>query len=195
MRGRKRKAGAARLPSGRLSRAQMEARAALAQATPEMIARRADVVGIDHVRDQRAGTPLGQLLLIRDGITQRQYDAGCQLEALWRRWNQAAGVPARVACMRSDEDRQAPPVPWEALTLDEQHRQADRWDRAAERMQEVRGAIMRGMDGWLLSWAMLDGLLMDQIMPPRIGALVERLRQTLDIVAKVFRIPEQERAA
>lgn len=62
--------------------------------TPELMLRRAELVGEVGARDPRAGHPLGVLSLL-GRVTDRQYDAGIALRTLDARYCHERGYPAK----------------------------------------------------------------------------------------------------
>lgn len=61
---------------------------------PELLLRRAELVGDSGARDPRAGYPLGVLSLL-GRVTDRQYDAGAAIRSLDARYRREGGMPAK----------------------------------------------------------------------------------------------------
>lgn len=187
-RGRKR-SGGPRTASGQLSR---EGKLTKEAVIPDgILAQRAMAIGRRPTAeakamamDQRAGTALG-LLWARQrdgmsGISERQYRGGEELESLWRRWSAAAGCPPRTP--RCGDGRTAAEP------------DAQRWEAMCRSMDAVRAAVMGGRYG-VLGWSMLEGVLMEDLIPPRLISADSwpigwaALHDALDAVADHFRIP------
>lgn len=153
--------------------------------TPETVAQRARLVGMEHALDRHAGSALGRLLLAGT-ITQSHYDAGSRLFGLWRDWRLLAGIPARrpaisglepVVCAGLIPEMEADPDP-------------ARWRAARDRYLAAERAV-----GSRFAWAAIDSLVIDDVMPPRLaedGPLAERALEALvaglDALARHFGI-------
>lgn len=180
--GRGRKDGA-RTPSGQLSRAQMEDRAALSAATPETVAQRAALVGNDNARDARAGDPLG-ILLLAGMITPRQHAAGESMGITWRKW-----------CREMGFRRPHPLVSGAGHALDVPDMEADAWDRLRAKDAALRSIVAQQPARRLME-TVLWSLMVELTLPPRLdprrerwGQGIEALGRALDQVADYLGIP------
>ena len=194
-RGRPRKAGP-RKPDGRLNQ-----RHQAAQQGPvipaEVIERRAEMVGMENAKDERAGTALGRLRL-RGKITERQHDAGRRYAALYVRWARLAECPARHAKVArlpvaSDNPFDAAP---QVIDLLEHQRAEDadgQWVRAKERMARIE-AELRRLPGYALAMALAESVCVDDFEPPEpwLTKCLPTLRAALTAMADHYRLEPDE---
>ncbi|MEC4589479.1 hypothetical protein VPG91_00625 [Nitrospirillum amazonense] len=182
--GRPRKAGA-RHACGQL------VQAADAAILPQALERRADLLGapaslpMAQLLDQRAGQPLGQLLL-RGRLTQRQHDAGQAVGGLWRAWLSLAEAPKPHAY-----------VPESGSGVVRVDVDPDRWARTDDRLAQTRALIRASGPHGLLALTLVEGVCADEIMPRRFEATWvgdwpqgwAALTTALDALADHYRIP------
>ncbi|MBB6251729.1 hypothetical protein [Nitrospirillum iridis] len=158
---------------------------------PQALERRADLLGAagalstDQLLDQRAGQPLGQLLL-RGRLTRRQHDAGQAVGGLWRAWLSLAEAPKPHAY-----------VPESGTGVGRPDVDPDRWNRTDERLAHARALIRASGPHGLLALTLVEGLCADEIMPRRFEANWAgdwpqgwaALTGALDVLADHYRIP------
>jgi hypothetical protein len=158
---------------------------------PQALERRADLLGgpaslpAGQLLDQRAGQPLGQLLL-RGRLTQRQHDAGQAVGGLWRAWLSLAEAPKPHAY-----------VPESGTGMARQEVDPDRWARTDDRLAQARALIRASGPHGLLALALVEGVCADEIMPRRFEASWAgdwlqgwaALTTALDALADHYRIP------
>lgn len=121
---------------------------------PEVLDHRARIVGPAHVRDERAGQALGQLVLI-GLIEMHHHDAGLLLYRAWGAWQRLGEMPARNAVVSGYGER-----------LDRGPRpdvDPAEWLRVRDRYLGAERAV-----GDRFAWAAIDSLVIDGIVPPRV---------------------------
>ncbi|TWB20654.1 hypothetical protein FBZ89_10653 [Nitrospirillum amazonense] len=165
--------------------------AADAAILPQALERRADLLGapvslpMAQLLDQRAGQPLGQLLL-RGRLTQRQHDAGQAVGGLWRAWLSLAEAPKPHAYVPESGSGVARP------DID-----PDRWARTDDRLAQARALIRASGPHGLLALTLVESLCADEVMPRRFEATWAgdwpqgwaALTTALDALADHYRIP------
>lgn len=158
--------------------------------TPELLQRRADLVGAGNARDQMAAYPIGQMRLA-GLITDRQWRAGSEMAVKWRQWSAMADAPRR-----------------DAPAIDGTHPglgrgdNAQRWAALDKEMTMLRAAVMAVRPHPRLAMSLLESTLVDEVTPPRllVGWAPDRrgspwvegwslLRSALDAAADALRIP------
>ncbi len=161
--------------------------------TKEFLARRAELVGVDNVRHQSAGVPLGQMRLA-GRITERQHRAGQDLERKWRQWAMLVDAPRRDA-----------PAVGGRLPSRLADDNPQRWADLDAEMTAVL-AKMRGVPNGRLAASLVESVVADGVMPPRLlNGWTERgtfwdigwaaIRDGLDAVADVLKIPRTDPVA
>ncbi|MDE1145621.1 MAG: hypothetical protein PW843_03240 [Azospirillaceae bacterium] len=158
---------------------------------PQALERRADLLGapssltMAQLLDQRAGQPLGQLLL-RGRLTRRQHDAGQAVGGLWRAWLSLAEAPKPHAY-----------VPESGSGVVRLDVDPDRWARTDERLAHARVLIRASGPHGVLALALVETLCADEIMPRRFDAAWAgewpqgwaALTAALDALADHYRLP------
>jgi len=147
--------------------------------------RRRESTGGAGPREQRAATALGRLHLL-EIINDDQLAAGEALAALWGAYALAAGLPPRWVCVDRERVGTAGDV------------SPERWRCLASRFDEVRGRVLAAERSGCLGWSLLDTIIADNLVPPRIervdrnGAVWDAGRQVLwgalDAVGEFFKI-------
>lgn len=118
--------------------------------TPEIVARRSELVGKEKALDPKAGEALG-VLLHRGVIDQRQYDAGIAFERFHRSWRAMAGGKH----------------PWEMPSTGDAPFGVSvaAWQKARDKMREVKARI-DALSGSRLVRATLETFVIDALLPP-----------------------------
>ena len=145
--------------------------------TPELLRRRAELVGEGRAEDPRASWPLGVLLLL-GRITERQYEAGVRFRTLDARYSAIKGLPPRhPRCVSLDELRAG---------NDETAFDAEEWERLRVRFMEVSYTVqsLAGPQAW---WAVVEIVLFD--MWNTAGKL-DDLVSGLDRIADFYKVPK-----
>lgn len=156
-------------------------------------------------RDPKLGDTLGHMRL-RGEITDRQYEAGQKVAAVWRAWATLAECPGRHARaadlpIASDVDREPmPPHEIDRLVEEALHdpERAEKWRRLTDVMAALRARVTT-VHQHALAWSLLETVCADDVMPPRLTGDWPQgwtlLRAALDEAAKVFKIPGRREAA
>lgn len=135
--------------------------------TPELIARRAEIVPLYHAKQQAAGQALGMLYLRAD-ITWAMWQAGESLRQSWYRWRSLQGIPPRTQTTRgkgSDYDPE-----WEQL------------DKARAEYEEKMHVCIKATKHSALTRATIECLCFEDIVPPRvyeIGSVPSLIRECI----------------
>ena len=154
--GRRRRVDVTRHADGQIVRTSKQKREEGPVIPVQVIERRAEIVGAENTSDQRAGTALGQMLLL-GLIDQTQHDAGMRLAELWQSWSCMACRP------RFPTDGR--PVIVDAENPDEEV--IRRWRRLKERMAAVRQDVL-ALPAGALAWSMVESAVAEDIIPPRL---------------------------
>lgn len=165
--------------------------------TPELVERRAELVGVKNATNALAGTPLG-ILRLTGRISERQYQAGEKAGYAWQEWRSVEGIRPPHASALAYGDTRPPPVDWDAMTPDQRKVAAERRQRAIQAMNALRRAVM-GVPQCALAFALVESICDEKVMPLRFTDTwlgkdwpegIKALRDALDALAKLYRIPE-----